>query len=172
MQIHVVKTGDTLNKIAQAYGISAREIADVNQITDQSRLVVGQTFVIPINGQFHWVQPGESLWLISRRYKVSAEEIVRINKISNPNNIPVGLRLYLPQKMKQNVKISAYIDPRMTRVRSAESVDKVGEYLSYLAIFSYAVNRDGTGPFRMHPVANSPSLLVRKELSGSHSVTV
>ena len=143
MQIHVVRPGDTLNKIAQAYGISAREIADANQIPDLSRLVVGQTFVIPISGQYHWVQPGESLWLISRRYKVSAEEIVRINKIQNPDNIPVGLRLYLPQKPKQIVETNAYIDPRMTRARSAESVDKVGEDLTYLAIFSYAVTRDG-----------------------------
>lgn len=143
MQIHVVRPGDTLNKIAQAYGISAREIADANQIPDLSRLVVGQTFVIPISGQFHWVQPGESLWLISRRYKVSAEEIVRINKIQNPDNIPVGLRLYLPQKPKQIVETNAYIDPRMTRARSAESVDKVGEDLTYLAIFSYAVTQDG-----------------------------
>ena len=143
MQIHVVRPGDTLNKIAQAYGISAREIADANQIPDLSRLVVGQTFVIPISGQYHWVQPGESLWLISRRYKVSVEEIVRINKIQNPNNISVGLRLYLPQKPKQIVETNAYIDPRMTRARSAESLDKVGEYLTYLAVFSYAVNRDG-----------------------------
>ena len=154
MQIHVVRPGDTLNKIAQAYGISAREIADVNQIPDLSRLVVGQTFVIPISGQYHWVQPGESLWLISRRYKVSVEEIVRINKVQNPDNIPVGSRLYLPQKPKQIVETNAYIDPRMTRGRSAESVDKVGEYLTYLAIFSYAVNRDGN----LTPVEDQASL--------------
>ena len=154
MQIHVVRPGDTLNKIAQTYGISAREIADANQIPDLSRLVVGQTFVIPISGQYHWVQPGESLWSISHRYKVSVEEIVRINKMQNPDNIQVGLRLYLPRKPKQIVEINAYIDPRMTRGRSAESVDKVGEYLTYLAIFSYAVNRDGN----LTPVEDQPSL--------------
>jgi len=46
MQIHVVKSEDTLKKIAQAYGISAKEIADSNQLQDLSRLVVGQTVVI------------------------------------------------------------------------------------------------------------------------------
>lgn len=143
MQIHVVRQGDTLNKIGQDYRISAREIADVNQIPDASRLIVGQTMVIPISGQYHWVQPGESLWLISRRYRVSVEEIIRINKIPKPHNISVGLRLYLPQKPKMIVETNAYIDPRMTRSRSAQSVDKVGENLTYLAIFSYAVNRDG-----------------------------
>ena len=143
MQIHVVKSGENINDIAQAYGSSAQEIAEANQLPDLNRLVVGQSFVIPINGQFHWVQPGDSLWSISRRYKVSVEEIVRINKLSNANNIPIGLRLYLPQKPKKIVEVNAYIDPRMTRGRSVESVDKVGEYLTYLAIFSYSVNRDG-----------------------------
>jgi len=143
MQIHVVRQGDTLDKIGQDYRISAREIADVNQIPDASRLVVGQTLVIPISGQYHLVQPGESLWLISRRYKVSVEEIIRLNKIPKPHNISVGLRLYLPQKPKMIVETNAYINPRMTRSRSAQSVDKVGEYLTYLTIFSYAVNRDG-----------------------------
>lgn len=154
MQIHVVRSGETLNEIALAYGTSAREIADANQIPDLSRLVVGQTFVIPISGQYHWVQPGESLWVIGRSYNISVEDIVQINRIQNPNNIPAGLRLYLPQKPKKNVEINAYIDPRMTRARSGGAIDKVGEHLTYLAIFSYAVKRDGS----LTPVEDQPSL--------------
>jgi len=154
MQIHVIRSGDTLTKIAQAYGISVQEIADANEVPDRNRLVVGQTLVIPTYGQYHWVQPGESLWLISRRYKVSVEELIRINQIQNLDNIPIGLRLYLPQKPKQIVETNAYIDPRMTRVRSAEAIDKVGEHLTYLAIFTYAVNRDGN----LTPVEDQPSL--------------
>ena len=154
MQIYVVRPGDTLNKVARAYGISAQEIADANQIPDPNRLVVGQTFVIPIREHYHFVQPGESLWLISRRYNVPIAEIARLNNISEPDNISVGLRLNLPQKPKQIVETNAYIDPRMTRDRSAEEVDKVGEHLTYLAIFTYAVNRDGN----LTPVEDRPSL--------------
>lgn len=154
MQIHVIRAGDSLTKIGQAYGISAQEIAVANQVPDQNRLVVGQTLVIPTTGEYHWIQPGESLWTISRRYKVSIKDIVRINKIANPNNVSVGLRLYLPQKPKPTVETNAYIDPRMTRIRSAESIDKVGEYLTYLAIFSYAVNRAGN----FTPVEDQASL--------------
>ena len=154
MQIHVVKSGDTLSKVARDYGISAREIADANQIPDPNRLVIGQTFVIPTRERYHLVRPGESLWLISRRYKVSTAEIIQINKIQDPNNIPVGLRLNLPQKPKMPIETNAYIDPRMTRARSAESIDKVGEHLTYLAIFTYAVNREGN----LTPVEDQPSL--------------
>ncbi|AET66466.1 putative glycosyl hydrolase [Desulfosporosinus orientis DSM 765] len=154
MQIYVVKPGDTLSKVARAHGITAREIADANQVPDSNRLVVGQTFVIPIRGQYHWVQPGDSLWLISRRYNVSVAELIEINNIQNPNNIPIGLRLYLPQKSKRIVDTNAYIDPRMTRAKSAVAVDKVGEHLTYLAVFSYAVNREGN----LTPVEDQPSI--------------
>ena len=154
MQIHVVRSGETLRRIAQAYGISTQEIVESNQVPDTNRLVVGQTLIIPISGQYHWVQPEENLWLISRRYQVSVEEIIRINQIRNPNNMPVGLRLYLPQKPRKSVEINAYIDPRMTRARSAGAIDKVGEHLTYLAIFSYAVKRDGS----LTPVEDQPSL--------------
>ncbi|MBC2722749.1 glycosyl hydrolase family 18 protein [Desulfosporosinus sp.] len=154
MQIHVIRSGETLTKIAQAYGLSVQEIAETNEVPDRNRLVVGQTLVIPTYGEYHWVQPGESLWLISRRYNVTVEELVRINNIQNPNNIPIGLRLYLPQKPKRVVETNAYIDPRMTRGRSAAAVDKVGEHLTYLAIFSYAVNRNG----ELTPVEDQPSL--------------
>lgn len=160
MQIYVVRSGDTLSKVARAYGISPEEIANANQISDPNRLVVGQTFVIPIREQFHFVEPGESLWLISRRYNVSVAELVRINKIQDPGNIPVGLRLNLPQKTKQIVETNAYIDPRMTRGRSAGAIDKVGEHLTYLAIFTYAVNREGN----LTPIEDQPSLeAARKE---------
>ena len=154
MQIHVIRSGETLIKIAQVYGISVQEIAEANEVPDRNRLVAGQTLVIPTYGRFHWVQPGESLWLISRSYNVSVDELVRINKIQNPENIPVGLRLYLPPKPKQIVDTNAYIDPRMTRARSAEAIDKVGEHLTFLAIFSYAVNREGN----LTPVEDQPSL--------------
>lgn len=154
MQIHVIRSGETLTKIAQAYGIGAQEIIVANQVPDQNRLVVGQTLVIPIYGQYHWVQPGENLWTISRRYNVSIEDIARINRIPNPNNIPVGLRIYLPQKPKQTVEMNAYIDPRMTGSRSGRAIDKAGEHLTYLAIFSYAVKRDGS----LTPVEDQLSL--------------
>ncbi|MHB8126121.1 MAG: glycosyl hydrolase family 18 protein [Desulfitobacteriaceae bacterium] len=154
MQIHVVKPGDTFLTIAQAYGVSVQEITNANQVPDLKRLVAGQTLVIPIRGQYHWVQPGENLSMISQRYKISLKEIVRINKIQDPNNVQVGTRLYLPRRPRPTVETNAYIDPRMTRDRSYEAIDKVGEQLTYLAIFSYAVNKDGN----LTPVQDQLSL--------------
>lgn len=143
MQIHVVQKGESMWKISQIYGVSLQHVIDANQIKDPGRLVIGQALVIPIQDLVHTVKAGESLWLISRRYGVTVQEIIQMNKISNPSNIQVGLRLHLP-KSRPTVEVSAYIDPRMTGTKTSEYVDEAGEDLTYLAIFTYAVNRDGS----------------------------
>lgn len=143
MIIHTVKAGDSLWLISQRYGISMQRITEANKIAEPERLVIGQALVIPVQDQIHIVSSGESLWIISRKYGVSVQEIVRANNLSSPSNISVGLRLRIP-RAKMTVETNAYIDPRMTGTRTAALVDEAGEGLTYLAVFSYAVNRDGT----------------------------
>lgn len=143
MQIHVVKAGESLWRISQIYGIALQQVINANKLTDPGRLVIGQALVIPTPDTVHTVQPGESLWLISRGYGVSVNEIVRVNNIQNPASIPVGLRLTIPQP-RPTVETNCYVDPRMTGARTGELVDEVGEYLTYLAVFTYAVSRDGS----------------------------
>lgn len=154
MQIHVIRPGDSLWRISQLYGVPVDLLIGANQIPNPNRLVVGQSLVIPIWGRYHWVQPGESLYRISRQYNVPIAEIIRINQISDPSQIPVGLRLYLPPAPRPTVDIAAYIDPRITGEASPQVVDSVGENLTFLNIFSYAVNRDGT----LTPVIDQPSI--------------
>lgn len=111
--------------------------------------------------QIHVVKPGDSLWKVSRDYGISSQVIVNSNRIPNPDRLVVGQTLvipitrpYLPQKQKLTVETNAYIDPRVTRARSTQAVDSVGEFLTYLAIFTYAINRDGS----LTPVEDEPSL--------------
>lgn len=47
MQIYVVKTGDTVYRLASAYGVTAESIIETNQIAYPYRLVVGQALLIP-----------------------------------------------------------------------------------------------------------------------------
>lgn len=154
MQIHVVRPGDSLFSISQTYNVPVDQLIQSNDIQNPNTLVVGQTIVIPIWGRFHFLQPGESIYEISRRYNVPMSELLRLNQIQDPATIPVGFRLYIPQQPRPTVDVGAYIDPRMTGENSAAVVDKVGEHLTYLSIFSYAVNREGT----LTPVEDQPSI--------------
>ena len=47
MRIFIVRRGDSLYSIAKNFGVSAGELAYINQLSDPSRLTVGQTIVIP-----------------------------------------------------------------------------------------------------------------------------
>jgi lysozyme len=44
---YTVKSGDTLGGIAARYGVSANELAEVNQIADPNKIYVGQVLTIP-----------------------------------------------------------------------------------------------------------------------------
>lgn len=47
MQIYLVRAGDSLYSIARRYGVSVDTLSYINQMSDPSRLTVGQTIVIP-----------------------------------------------------------------------------------------------------------------------------
>ncbi|SFL45521.1 glycosyl hydrolase family 18 protein [Salibacterium qingdaonense] len=146
MQIHVVQPGESLWGIGQMYNVPFETIRDANQIPEASRLVVGQTLVIPFEGRLHWVMPGESVWEISQRYGVPFDFILRLNNLPLSAVLPVGFPLYIdrPVPMKPVVDVGAYLNPDITGDESTSVVNEAGEYLTYLQLFSYQMNRDGT----------------------------
>lgn len=154
MQIHVIRPGETLSTISRLYSIPLNELININEVPNPNNLVVGQTLVIPIWGSYHWIKSGESLYTISKQYDIPISELKKVNGITNPDTIPVGSRLYIPQKEKTSIDTGAYIDPRITREKSAQYVNDAGKDLTFVNIFSYAVNRDGT----LTPVIDQPSI--------------
>ena len=145
MQIHVVQKGQSLYGIAQAYGINYQEIAQANELPDPSRIVVGQALVIPITGSYHWVQPGQSLYVIAQMYGLTVNELATINRLSPSQNLRVGQRLYIPARPKKSAESLLYVEPRtpVTEVMIDEVRQRVGS-LTYLAMFSYEAQRDGS----------------------------
>lgn len=47
MQIYIVRAGDSLYAIARRFGTSVEELTRLNQIADPSRLVIGQSLLVP-----------------------------------------------------------------------------------------------------------------------------
>ncbi len=145
MQIHVVQKGQSLYGIAQAYGINYQEIAQANELPDPSRIVVGQALVIPITGSYHWVQPGQSLYSIAQMYGLTVNELATINRLFPSQNLRVGQRLYIPPQPKKQAESLLYVEPRtpVTQVMIDEVKQRV-DALTYLAMFSYEAQRDGS----------------------------
>jgi spore germination protein len=146
MQIHVVKSNDTLTTIARAYHTTNQDIIEANDLPNPNNLVVGQSIVIPIIGHFYFVQSGDSLFSIARRVGVPYQELITVNRI-NPNQpLNPGFRLYIPQTRKRNAEFNAYVEPRGTTVAPVleTSAREAAPYLTYLAPFSFQARRDGT----------------------------
>lgn len=103
---HIVVQGDTLSSIAARYGITVRQLADANGITDSTiyvgtRLALsGSAFVAPgatgSGPTTHVVASGETLSSIAVRYGVGMKALIEANGIKDPNRIRVGQVLTIP----------------------------------------------------------------------------
>src|SRR5699024_7226525 len=111
LQIHIVRQGDTVFNIANAYGSTTSSIINANELKMPNHHVVGQTLLIHIVGQFYFVQPGDTLITIAEQFGMSYQELAQINNI--PVNIPleVGFRLYIPEQSKPPITSIGYIQP-------------------------------------------------------------
>ncbi|MBM7541387.1 LysM peptidoglycan-binding domain-containing protein [Amphibacillus cookii] len=146
MQIYVVKQGDSLYDIANTFGSSVEDIVSANELDLNQQLVIGQALVIPIVGEFYFVQPGDSLYTISQQYQISVTELARINAIDPNQPLAVGFRLYIPEQDRMLIESNAYVEPIGDTVSETliNAAEKHADKLTYLAPFSYQVNRDGT----------------------------
>ena len=55
--VYVVKSGDSLSKIAVAHGVSQRELAELNKIKDANKIIVGQKLILPDHSKPSQSQP-------------------------------------------------------------------------------------------------------------------
>ncbi|PID00921.1 MULTISPECIES: LysM peptidoglycan-binding domain-containing protein [unclassified Sporosarcina] len=145
MQIHVVSQGESLYKIGNIYGVPYEQIAEVNELESDIRLAVGQALVIPIIGSYYWVRPGDSLYTIAQKYGLTVARLAEINAIDPTRRLMIGQRLYIPQEEKTLIDSLLYVEPRnpVSQDMLAEVRDRV-DGLTYLAMFSYEVQRDGS----------------------------
>jgi len=124
-QTYRVVPGDSLNAIAQRFGVSVAAIQSLNSITNPNRISVGQLIRIPASSQAeapapaptpepepepepapepepsptvveYRVQSGDTLLRIGAKFGVSSKSLQEFNGISNPNRISIGQLLKIP----------------------------------------------------------------------------
>lgn len=144
LTIYVVKRGDTVYSLSQAYGVSPERIINANGLPASGALVVGQALVIPSKEFAYRVKPGETLWSIGRKFNVSPENIARFNNITNPESISPGMVLRIPETSKNYgyIESNAFIQPSNPE-RENTSIREAGPYLTYISPFSRHATADG-----------------------------
>lgn len=142
--IYVVQPGDSLWSIARRYGMSVEQLARENVIPDSNRLVVGQVLVITTNR--YVVQPGDSLYRIAQLFQTTPQQLAQTNNILLTTPLQIGQVLQLPSLPKPQIETLAFIEP--SRQPLAPALDmaarEAGPVLTYLALFSYRAQRDGS----------------------------
>ncbi len=118
--VYVVKTGDSLSKIASAHGVNSRELAELNQISDPNKVRIGQKLILPdhskpsqsqpaekssakavakessASGNTYVVKAGDALSKIAVLHGVKSKDLMAANNITDANKIRVGQKLVIP----------------------------------------------------------------------------
>lgn len=103
--VYIVRSGDTLNRIAANFGVPVRAIVRANDIENPNLIYAGERLVIPSakkSGVFYAVRGGDTLSRISSLEGVPSAELQEINKIKNPDIIYTG----------QHIKLYEYPKPQ------------------------------------------------------------
>ncbi len=84
-----VEKGDTISSIAQKFSLKKETIIWTNNLSENSKLKVGQKLIIlPVDGVLHQVKKGETLSEIAKRYKANIKDIVYFNEIPEEKIYP------------------------------------------------------------------------------------
>ena len=83
MVIHTVQPGESVQSIAQQYGVSSYRLTVENGLEFPVRLAVGEALVIQYPKVVHKVVAGDTLWRIASDNGISVNQLYR-------NNIELG----------------------------------------------------------------------------------
>ena len=99
---YIVKSGDTLYKIAQIYNTTANELIRLNNLT-KTNLSIGQRLIVPASGTSnvpssgieYVVKNGDSLYKIAQTYNTTVDAIMQANNL-NSTALSIGQVLRIP----------------------------------------------------------------------------
>jgi LysM repeat protein len=101
-QTYVVKSGDTLYGISNQFGVSVRDILNLNDV-DVNNLQIGTVLIIPNvagtnpdNTFVYTVKKGDSLYGVARMYNTTVDKIKELNNLKS-NTLSIGQELVIPE---------------------------------------------------------------------------
>lgn len=124
--IYVVKSGDTLYKIAQNYNTTVDELKKINNLTTNT-LSVDQLLKIPSpisEPATYTVQKGDSLYSIANKFNTTVDKLKSLNNLST-NTLSIGQVLKLPSPKDVTTPPSNEPTTITYQVQSGDSLYKI-----------------------------------------------
>ena len=151
MIVHVVRPGESIYAISGLYGVSPSAIINDNGLINPGRIAIGQTLVINEGVRKHIVAAGQTLGNIAAYYGTATKDVLAANRqITNPSLIYPGQVILIPHRGRilGTIEVNGYVLPGT----DISILEKTFPYLTYLSIFSYNANVDGS----LTPINDGP----------------
>lgn len=158
MMLYTVQSGDSVYDIARRYGVDSLRLLVDNQIELPGELIPGQVLLVPASYQTYRVSPGQSLYRIAASYGTTVERLLQLNPhITDPAAITAYSDIRIPVQAadKRGVDANGYAYPDIDRA----VLEQTFRYLTYISIFSYEANADGT----LRPANDEPLIAAARE---------
>jgi spore germination protein len=140
MDIYVVQTGDTIDRVANRFGVSVDTLIRDNALTDPYQLVPGEVIIIPYPSKTYTVQEGDTLETIASTNHISISELLRNNPfIADTNYIYPGEVLTISYNRIGRISTHGYTNTFINR----QTLRKTLPCLTYLSIFNYRTVENG-----------------------------
>ncbi len=96
--IYLIEPGDTIENIANRYGVSIEVIRDLNP---NNSFAVGNRIIVPTLNEFfstYTIEKGDTLYEIARRYNTDYNLLALLNGLNISDYIYPGTNILIPKK--------------------------------------------------------------------------
>lgn len=99
-QIYVAVSGDTVDSVAQRFGVPVQSLIDANHLSSPYELTPGQELAIPALGVpssgVYTVVAGDTLYRIARQHATTVSALAAANGLHPPYLLKIGQQIRLP----------------------------------------------------------------------------
>ena len=107
ISVYIVRTGDTLNEIAEMFGVSANTIIWANDIRGTSIKVGQELVILPISGVRHVVKSGDTLKSVATKYRADLNDVLLYNGLAIGDKIKSGDVIIIPDGVISATQVSS-----------------------------------------------------------------
>ena len=163
---YVIKDGDTLYAVAEAYGTTPEKIIEANSWLNGGVLMTGKTLIIPNAQQSgnnplireYTVKDGDTCGVIATNFGVSIRSLIDLNQLSAECFISVGQSIKIPQPVATLLPLS----PEVTKESVPQNAQDLRGFLS-IAVHKKA---DGSKSKEYSLWVNKDNMIYSYQLNG------
>lgn len=116
------KTGDTVQSVAEQFGVSVQTIKWANNLTSDALEDGRELAIPPVDGVVYTTKEGDTPQSIAERYKGSVERIIAFNDLE-VDGIRPGARIVIPNGELPEDQRPGYVAPRSRNARNTGGYD-------------------------------------------------